>query len=194
MTVNMGPGATTAYNPRCLQRDFSSYLAVSTINTTIVDWVLSADSYSVFDFHTQGTGLEVAAMTDHAGGHMSVGGDIGEMGNMYSSPGDPLFFLHHANLDRLWNEWQRSGIYQFFTLPQNRLAFTNAPSLKDWDTRKSEITGPDTMFAYPFDFMGDVPYTNITLATELQYLGLFANVNISSVMDINTTNLCYEYV
>jgi tyrosinase len=23
-----------------------------------------------------------------------------------ASPGDPLFWLHHANIDRIWAEWQ----------------------------------------------------------------------------------------
>ena len=34
--------------------------------------------------------------------HRIIGGD---MGRAYS-PFDPLFFLHHANVDRLWAEWQ----------------------------------------------------------------------------------------
>lgn len=25
------------------------------------------------------------------------------------SPSDPLFFLHHANVDRLWAEWEASS-------------------------------------------------------------------------------------
>jgi tyrosinase len=34
--------------------------------------------------------------------HNAVGGTMAGP----SSPGDPLFFLHHANIDRLWSEWQ----------------------------------------------------------------------------------------
>ena len=36
--------------------------------------------------------------------HEAVGGTMGGP----SSPADPLFFLHHANIDRIWHSWQRS--------------------------------------------------------------------------------------
>jgi hypothetical protein len=35
--------------------------------------------------------------------HLWVGGSM-EPG---TSPNDPVFFLHHCNVDRIWNEWQR---------------------------------------------------------------------------------------
>jgi len=35
--------------------------------------------------------------------HMWVGGSM----TLGSSPNDPVFFLHHCNVDRLWAEWQR---------------------------------------------------------------------------------------
>lgn len=38
----------------------------------------------------------------HGSVHNAVGGNMATG----SSPSDPLFWLHHANLDRLWAEWQ----------------------------------------------------------------------------------------
>lgn len=38
----------------------------------------------------------------HNPGHMWVGGSMMAM----SSPNDPVFWLHHCNIDRLWAEWQ----------------------------------------------------------------------------------------
>lgn len=38
----------------------------------------------------------------HGNVHNAVGGDMGTA----HSPSDPLFFLHHANVDRLWAKWQ----------------------------------------------------------------------------------------
>jgi hypothetical protein len=40
----------------------------------------------------------------HGGGHNWVGGTMAGGG----SPADPLFWLHHGNIDRLWAVWQRN--------------------------------------------------------------------------------------
>jgi tyrosinase len=46
--------------------------------------------------------LELGA---HAAVHIAIGGTM----NSSSSPADPIFFLHHANLDRIWAEWQQQN-------------------------------------------------------------------------------------
>lgn len=35
--------------------------------------------------------------------HVAVGGDM----QTAASPKDPLFWLHHCNVDRLWSKWQK---------------------------------------------------------------------------------------
>jgi len=42
----------------------------------------------------------------HNAGHRFIGG---RMGGAFS-PNDPVFWLHHANVDRLWAEWQQIRI------------------------------------------------------------------------------------
>jgi hypothetical protein len=53
----------------------------------------------------------------HAGPHIWVGPDM--MGQR--SPRDPLFYLHHCNLDRLWAIWQRNhpDVAQYSLEPNN---------------------------------------------------------------------------
>ncbi|KAK4448376.1 hypothetical protein QBC34DRAFT_352975 [Podospora aff. communis PSN243] len=45
----------------------------------------------------------------HAAVHLGVGGVAGDMGPQSSSPNDPLFFLHHTQVDRLWWLWQQKN-------------------------------------------------------------------------------------
>lgn len=40
----------------------------------------------------------------HDSVHAAVGGTM----DTSSSPADPIFFLHHANVDRLWAQWQQA--------------------------------------------------------------------------------------
>lgn len=49
------------------------------------------------------------------------------------------------------------------------------------------------MWAYPYNYWGDIPYTNITLDFTLAYPGLVSSVTIRDVMDITTGQLCYTY-
>jgi tyrosinase len=37
--------------------------------------------------------------------HDAVGAGGGNMGRTTTAAGDPIFWLHHANVDRLWNRW-----------------------------------------------------------------------------------------
>jgi polyphenol oxidase len=41
-----------------------------------------------------------------------------DMGNFYSAGRDPIFFAHHANVDRMWYVWKKlRGKHQDFTDP-----------------------------------------------------------------------------
>lgn len=43
----------------------------------------------------------------HGSMHMAVAGDFGWMGGFHTAALDPIFWLHHCNLDRLWTVWLR---------------------------------------------------------------------------------------
>ena len=47
----------------------------------------------------------------HADGHnqFSAGGLFAHMSHMYASVNDPMFWLHHSNVDRMWAMYQRDG-------------------------------------------------------------------------------------
>lgn len=150
----------------------SPTLVSMTMNSTMISKTLNAPNFQALNVAIQGTSLSVDGMTLHGGLHIGIGGQIGEQSNMYSSPGDPLFWFIHGALDKVWDEWQR----------------------KNWAVRKSEIMGPDVIWGAPFNFFGDIPYTNITLDYLLQYPHFGANVTIGSIMDTTSSNLCYKYV
>ena len=57
------------------------------------------DEETYWDFTT-------ALEFQHNGVHVWVGGT---MSLITTSPADPLFWLHHAQIDRLWSIWQQSN-------------------------------------------------------------------------------------
>lgn len=55
------------------------------------------------EFGAERTEFSSMEGTPHSDAHMSFNGDIN---NITISPQDPLFFLLHCNVDRLWGKWQ----------------------------------------------------------------------------------------
>jgi tyrosinase len=111
----------------------------------------------------------------HNKAHNYIGGigsiDPGPYGNMtnFLSPVDPIFFLHHSNMDRLWDVWtrkQQSFGHEF--LPKNaqdREHFEREPFLFYVDTNedgKGYPVGPKkagdylttNVFDYDYDKLG----------------------------------------
>ncbi|KAF9051984.1 tyrosinase [Panaeolus papilionaceus] len=101
LRLNYGPGKYAG--DHCLTRGIDNTLK-GVLNSTAVSKALSQPNFGVFRIEVEGQ-PETSTPRIHDGGHIAIGG---EMSNIYSSPGDPLFFMHHANLDRIWRKWQLS--------------------------------------------------------------------------------------
>ena len=67
---------------------------------------LDKATYHDFQRGIEGGGGVVPFHQMHNALHGWVGG---QMGTLASSPFDPLFYLHHCNIDRLWAMWQMDG-------------------------------------------------------------------------------------
>ena len=80
----------TVPNLHCLSRQFDSSALPSVESVALLS--ISTD-YNVFKNDIEGS--------IHAAVHNWIGGD---MLNMFS-PYDPIFYLHHSNMDRIWAEW-----------------------------------------------------------------------------------------
>ena len=182
MVVNMGPGPDTNGNPRCLTRDFSPYVAASWSGVNMTNLSMKQKDFGWFNRISNGLS-NINDLGIHGGGHFSVGGVLGTMGDMWNSPSgelwqnlthpchlsacsDPVFYLHHANLDRLWWSWQKM----------------------DLSRRLTDISGPINYA----DF-NNIQGGNVTLDFPIG-IGVNApNVTVRDVMDIGAGVLCYDY-
>lgn len=133
------------------------------------------------------------------------------MSNVFSSPGDPLFYLHHTYLDKLWWDWQRRNL----TTRLTDISGTNRGILEGFPggsfpqfpppgngSCSGFPTGPfpsekvpdtETQGIAVADSAGD-PGAVTTLGHVLTLFGILPNVTIADVMDIQGGLLCYEYL
>lgn len=112
-------------NTRCLKRDLNAWVAqryTSFRNTTSL--ILQNKDIEMFQAILQGDDRYVVGeLGVHGGGHFTIGGDPGS--DPFISPGDPAFYLHHAQVDRVYWIWQmldfknRQGVFGTNTLQNN---------------------------------------------------------------------------
>ena len=89
------PSDYFAYRPHCLKRDFLQSIPDQFFAADKIENLLASTTLAQF--------RERADASVHFAGHSGVGGD---MSDIFSSSQDPVFYLHHAQLDRLWTLWQ----------------------------------------------------------------------------------------
>ncbi|KAH8901110.1 Di-copper centre-containing protein [Thozetella sp. PMI_491] len=142
ITVNLGPiGATLAepevtnvastfdYNPRCMKRDITNWTSSRwTTEQNITDLVINNEDIASFQNAMQGN-TTIGDYGVHGGGHYTYTGD--PAGDVYISPGDPTFFLHHAQIDRTWWIWQNQDPEERTSAIAGTITFLNEPASRD---------------------------------------------------------------
>ncbi|KNG83998.1 hypothetical protein ANOM_007775 [Aspergillus nomiae NRRL 13137] len=117
----------------------------------------------------------------HAGGHRAVGG---LMSHPIDSINEPLFFMHHAYLDKLWWEWQLADYpRRLFDMGGNNTA-------PQWFIDAADLSQPG---ADILDYNGD-PGSTTTLHHTLWMNSVVANTTVGQIMKLNGSVICAEYV
>ncbi|CAI6090424.1 hypothetical protein V2G26_006019 [Clonostachys chloroleuca] len=181
MSVNLGPisldspGGETitnpngplSYNPRCLKRDLSAEVNRRYSNaSSILSNILKPQDVADFQLQIQGK-PGTGTIGIHGGGHYSLGGDPGR--DVFTSPGDPAFYLHHSMLDRVWWIWQM--------LDPKKRVFSD-----------SAISGTNT-------FLDSPPSANTTLDDYVDFF--YAGGTPTKIRDLLSTvhgPFCYVYL
>jgi tyrosinase len=146
----------------CLRRDFIPPILNTFADARLVEKVLAQPDYTSFARELEGVPT-FDRPNIHGSGHFGVGGVLGNAGNAANSPGDPLFFLHHGNIDHIFWLWQQ----------------------KDLKERLNQVGGP----VEPFDYSGK----NVTLDFEVDIGALAGSVKLRDLLDIHGPTLCYTY-
>ncbi|KAL8046760.1 hypothetical protein ABFX02_08G193900 [Erythranthe guttata] len=101
-------------------------LQVVSNNLTVMYSEMVRANSNIYDFmgnpYREGTLVNPGPGASERGSHVAIHVFVGDprepsgedLGNFYSAGRDPLFYCHHANVDRMWTLWQ-------YFLPNNKL-------------------------------------------------------------------------
>ncbi|KAI0457464.1 hypothetical protein F5B21DRAFT_512730 [Xylaria acuta] len=165
-TVNFGPNTARdplASNPRCLKRDLNTPICAtyaSIKNTT--ETILEGKDVEGFQANIQGDFRYPAArkwaFAVHGGGHFTIAGDPG--GDFYFSPLEPVFYLHHGQIDRMYFIWQNLDWAKRQTMAGTITMMNQPPSRNGTLDDVLDISPVGTSFKYRqlLDTVGGSPF------------------------------------
>ncbi|KAF3052247.1 hypothetical protein E8E11_011198 [Didymella keratinophila] len=134
------------YNPRCMSRDISKQAAAETTDDRVA--FLIRNSTDIKSFQDLMQNFIPGSVGIHSGGHYTIGGDAGS--DLYNSPADPAFFLHHGMVDKVWWIWQNLDVERRTHVIAGTLTFLNQPPTRN-ATLQDEL------------YLGHVGFPNITI-------------------------------
>ncbi|KAF3769370.1 hypothetical protein M406DRAFT_65644 [Cryphonectria parasitica EP155] len=188
MTEHIGPGLDdTEY---CFTRSWTS---------DYIQWMTTANIETCTqhnDYYTFMNCMVEFTTSPHVAGHNSSGGIVSTwsyptvyspspdqshfywalafMADIMASPGDPVFFLHHGHIDRMWWNWQTANASsRLFDMSGNAFNYTY---LEEHGTTLPSGINPNT-----------------TLNYTLNVANILPDIPIEQVMNAQGGLLCYEY-
>lgn len=123
-------------------------------NLSLINTEMEVSPANILDFmgaeYRAGLGETVGPGTVERGAHTSVHRLVGDprekyredLGNFYSSARDPIFYCHHANVDRMWTLWPVSSPQQREHIPDSDYldsAFLFYTRTRGWCASRSAI-------------------------------------------------------
>ncbi|KAK2053457.1 Di-copper centre-containing protein [Colletotrichum caudatum] len=174
MTVHLGPvspgmdglatnpGGPLAYYPRCLSRDISDWTSQRWMTpANVLNMTVGAAAANITTFQDELQGrFTQGFLGTHSSGHMISGG---EASDFYSSTNDPMFYFHHAMVDKLYWIWRALHPAEASKIDGTITARNNPPSR---DARLDDIViqephEPNRPISDLLDTIGGSPFCYI---------------------------------
>ncbi|RDI83543.1 Guanine nucleotide-binding protein alpha-2 subunit [Venturia inaequalis] len=148
--------------PHCMSRDF----AFRTRSKGDVEWLHALIQPDYVNATLERPNYELFFESFEKGAHNSIPQLLQGDWLTFTAPNDPVFFLHHAQVDRLWWMWQ----------------------MQDPTIRLKQFQGPGEDFRNV-----TIKHTTASKSDLLLMGGIADDVKVEDVMDTQGDYLCYEY-
>ncbi|KAK8874731.1 Di-copper centre-containing protein [Apiospora arundinis] len=125
-------GPKFSYQPRCIRHDISNALGQKWAGderaVALLTNAAGQAGIAGIQAGIENTGTDTEGFYGlHQYGHFAVSGD--PSGDFYNSPNEPLFWIHHGQVDRLWWIWQnQKPVERALQVAGTRTMYNKPPS------------------------------------------------------------------